>query len=49
MSISKERSMLLRKIARHRKQVQRITENISEREEQAEERVARGLKKISHL
>ncbi|MGC7850620.1 hypothetical protein ACP3W6_15225 [Vibrio anguillarum] len=46
MSISKERSMLLRKIARHRKQVQRITENISEREEQAEERVARIKQRV---
>ncbi|WP_114784336.1 hypothetical protein [Vibrio tetraodonis] len=44
--ISKERSMLLRKIARHRKQVQRITENIYEREEQAEERVARIKQKV---
>ncbi|ENY6470280.1 hypothetical protein ACFD7Q_001154 [Vibrio parahaemolyticus] len=46
MSISKERSMLLRKIARHRKQVQRITDNISEREEQAEERVARIKQRV---
>lgn len=46
ISISKERSMLLRKIARHRKQVQRITENISEREEQAEERVARIKQRV---
>lgn len=46
MSISKERSMLLRKIARHRKQVQRITESISERDEQAEERVARIKQRV---
>ncbi|MFA0347270.1 hypothetical protein AB4486_09900 [Vibrio sp. 10N.222.55.C6] len=46
MSISKERSMLLRKIARHRKQVQRITENISEREEQAKERVDRIKQRV---
>ncbi|MFA0670127.1 hypothetical protein AB4584_12970 [Vibrio splendidus] len=46
MSISKERSMLLRKIARHRKQVQRITENIFEREEQAKERIARIKQRV---
>ncbi|EGR3453980.1 hypothetical protein [Vibrio parahaemolyticus] len=46
VSISKERSMLLRKIARHRKQVQRITESISEREEKAEERVARIKQRV---
>lgn len=46
ISISKERSMLLRKIARHRNQVKRITKNISEREEQAEERIARIKQRI---
>lgn len=46
VSISKERSMLLRKIARHRKQVQRITESISDREEKTEKRVARIKQRV---
>lgn len=46
-SIGKERSALLRKIARHRKQVQRITASIAEREEKAGEKVAKIRRRVS--
>ncbi|AXN29772.1 hypothetical protein [Vibrio coralliilyticus] len=46
-SIGKERSTLLRKIARHRKQVQRIAESIAEREEKADEKVAKIQRRVS--
>ncbi|MBY7667252.1 hypothetical protein [Vibrio anguillarum] len=46
-SIRKERSVLLRKVARHRKQVQRITSSIAERQEKAKEKIAQIEQRVS--
>jgi chromosome segregation ATPase len=47
VSINRERSELLRKVAKHRKQVQRISKSIPEREGKAQRKVERLERKVA--